>query len=71
MYFTYPSTAAESGTEKEIKEFAAQYNVKFDMFSKIDVNFSGAHPLWNFLKKKQGMFMLYAFFEILCFIGAD
>ncbi len=30
------------------------------MFSKIDVNFSSAHPLWVFLKSKQGGFMLDA-----------
>ena len=44
----------EPGTEKEIKEFVAKYNVTFDLFSKIDVNFSSAHPLWVFLKNKQG-----------------
>jgi len=50
----------EPGTEEQIKEFAAKYNVTFDMFSKIDVNFSSAHPLWVFLKSKQGGFMLDA-----------
>ena len=30
------------------------------MFSKIDVNFSSAHPLWVFLKEKQGGFMVNA-----------
>jgi glutathione peroxidase-family protein len=30
------------------------------MFSKIDVNFSSAHPLWVWLKEKQGGFMLNA-----------
>lgn len=49
----------EPGTNEEIKEFAAGYNVKFDMFDKIDVNgsyFGGgeAHPLWTYLKAKQG-----------------
>ncbi len=51
----YSPPAAKSGTEKEIKEFAAKYNVKFDMFSEIDDNFSTARPLWNFLKQKQGL----------------
>ncbi|KAG8454622.1 hypothetical protein GDO86_001008, partial [Hymenochirus boettgeri] len=40
----------EPGDEAQIKEFAASYNVKFDMFSKIDVNGDGAHPLWKWLK---------------------
>lgn len=47
----------EPGTEAEIKKFAAGYNVKFDMFSKIDVNGDDAHPLWKYLKKNQGGFM--------------
>jgi len=44
----------EPGTNSEIKDFAANYNVKFDMFAKIDVNGDSAHPLWKYLKKKQG-----------------
>ncbi|KAI9564102.1 hypothetical protein GHT06_007840 [Daphnia sinensis] len=44
----------EPGTNSEIKTFAANYNVKFDMFAKIDVNGDSAHPLWKYLKKKQG-----------------
>jgi glutathione peroxidase-family protein len=44
----------EPGTNSEIKDFAASYNVKFDMFAKIDVNGDNAHPLWKYLKKKQG-----------------
>lgn len=47
----------EPGTEAEIKKFADGYNVKFDMFSKIDVNGDDAHPLWKYLKKQQGGFM--------------
>jgi len=31
-----------------------QFNVVFDMFSKIEVNGSGAHPLFKYLKEKQG-----------------
>lgn len=50
----------EPGTEQEIKEFAAKYNVKFDMFSKINVNGGSAHPLWAFLKEKQGGFLMNA-----------
>jgi len=41
----------EPGTEEEIQEFCSlTYGVKFDMFSKIDVNGDDAHPLYEFLK---------------------
>lgn len=50
----------EPGTEEQIKEFAAKYEVKFDMFSKINVNGGSAHPLWAFLKEKQGGFLVNA-----------
>lgn len=45
----------EPGTNEEIKKFATEkYNVKFDLFTKINVNGSDADPLWNYLKHKQG-----------------
>ena len=44
----------EPGSNSEIKQFAAGFGVKFDMFEKIDVNGTKAHPLWEFLKEKQG-----------------
>jgi len=45
----------EPGTEREIKMFAMEnYRVTFDLFSKIDVNGDTAHPLWKYLKYKQG-----------------
>ncbi|CAG7822021.1 unnamed protein product [Allacma fusca] len=44
----------EPGTEAEIKEFIKKYNVDFDMASKIDVNGDDAHPLWKYMKSKQG-----------------
>jgi len=51
----------EPGTESEIKEFAtSKYNVTFDMFSKINVNGGDAHPLWVYLKQKQGGFLMNA-----------
>uniref|UniRef100_A0A2K5MT46 Glutathione peroxidase n=1 Tax=Cercocebus atys TaxID=9531 RepID=A0A2K5MT46_CERAT len=40
----------EPGSNEEIKEFVAGYNVKFDMFSKICVNGDDAHPLWKWMK---------------------
>lgn len=43
----------EPGTEKEIAEGCLiNYGVTFQMFSKIDVNGKGAHPLFVFLKKR-------------------
>merc|ERR1711860_419290 len=43
---------------EEIKAFAAAKGVEFDkgfdFFAKIDVNGKNAHPLWDYLKKKQG-----------------
>jgi len=48
----------EPGTDAEIKEFAKGYNTEWDLFSKIDVNGDGAHPLWKWMKaqpKGKGM----------------
>jgi len=44
----------EPGSNEDIKRFAAGYNVKFDMFAKIDVNSGKTHPLWDYLKNTQG-----------------
>jgi len=45
----------EPWPEAEIKKFVTEkYHVTFDMFSKIDVNGDNAHPLWKYLKHKQG-----------------
>lgn len=44
----------EPGTDAEIKEFAAARGATFDMFSKIEVNGANTHPLFVFLKAKQG-----------------
>ncbi len=42
--------AQEPGTEQEIQEFCkAKYDVKFDLFSKIDVNGDSAAPLYKYL----------------------
>lgn len=46
----YPGLPQEPGSNAEIKEFAAGYNVKFDMYSKICVNGDDAHPLWKWMK---------------------
>ena len=43
----------ESGTEAEIAEFCSvNYGVTFPLFSKIEVNGEGAHPLYQYLKKE-------------------
>ena len=44
----------EPGDEAEIANFCSlTYDVKFPMFSKIDVNGSGAHPLYQWLKSQK------------------
>ena len=44
----------EPGNEAEIQQFCSlTYDVSFPMFSKIDVNGSNAHPLYQYLKKAQ------------------
>ena len=43
----------EPGDENEIKNFCSlNYDVKFPLFAKIDVNGSNAHPLYKYLKKE-------------------
>lgn len=44
----------EPGDAKDICSFVAKKNVKFDMFEKINVNGNNAHPLYVYLKHKQG-----------------
>ncbi|EEC10032.1 CEBPA: CCAAT/enhancer-binding protein alpha, putative [Ixodes scapularis] len=45
----------EPGSNEEVAKFcSAKYNVKFDLFGKVDVNGDDAHPLWKYLKHKQG-----------------
>ncbi len=46
--------AQEPGTEEEIASFCSlTYGVDFPMFSKIDVNGSNTHPLYQFLKTEK------------------
>ena len=43
----------EPGNEAEIRNFCqTQYDVSFPMFSKIEVNGAGAHPLYAYLKSQ-------------------
>ncbi|KAL9698051.1 hypothetical protein quinque_001492 [Culex quinquefasciatus] len=45
----------EPQTNEQIKKFAQEKKgAKFDLFSKIYVNGDETHPLWQFLKEKQG-----------------
>ena len=45
----------EPGDEAEIASFCStSYGVTFPMFAKIEVNGSGAHPVYQWLKKEQG-----------------
>jgi len=47
--------AQEPGSNQEIKNFAREkFNAKFDLFEKVDVNGNKAHPLFVFLREKQG-----------------
>ena len=46
--------AQEPGSDKEIAEFCSKnYGVTFPMFSKIDVNGAGAHPLYKYLQEEK------------------
>ncbi|XP_056632015.1 uncharacterized protein LOC130897359 [Diorhabda carinulata] len=44
----------EPGDNDQICQFVQSKNVKFDVFQKVNVNGNDAHPLWNYLKYKQG-----------------
>ena len=45
----------EPGDEAEIRNFCSlTYDVDFPMFSKVDVNGDGAHPLWKWMKEEKG-----------------
>lgn len=45
----------EPWPEQDIKKWVKdKYAVEFDMFSKVNVNGGNAHPLFKYLKKKQG-----------------
>ena len=47
----------EPGSEEEIQQFCStKYDVTFDMFSKVDVNGSSRHPVYQFLAGDQAAF---------------
>ncbi len=44
----------EPGDAEEIKNFCSlNYDVNFPLYAKIEVNGSGAHPLWKWLKQEK------------------
>jgi glutathione peroxidase len=44
----------EPGDEQQIRSFCTtKYDVTFPMFSKVEVNGAGAHPLYKYLKHRQ------------------
>jgi len=48
----------EPGSESDIRSFCdLQFGVRFPLFSKIDVNGAGTHPLYEFLKKTRPGFL--------------
>jgi len=51
----------EPGSDAEIKQFAqGKYGAKFPLFSKVEVNGNGAHPLFVKLKKEGGKTLVSA-----------
>ena len=57
----------EPDSDDVIKKFAAGYNVKFAMFSKINVNGSNALPLYKYLKSQlKGTLGRYLF---ICYLS--
>ena len=47
----------ETKCELDIEEFVrTKFNVKFDMFSKIDVNGPNCHPLYRFLRRNSELY---------------
>lgn len=60
----------EPDSEEVIKKFVAGYKVKFDMFSKINVNGENALPLYKYLKNQLkgtlGSFIKWNFAKFLC-----
>jgi len=50
----------EPGCSVDIQEFLKKNKVEFDVYDKINVNGKEAHPLYDFLKKEQGGFLVDA-----------
>jgi len=43
----------EQGSDEDIRQFCdLRFNIKFPLFSKIEVNGDNAHPLYNYLKEQ-------------------
>jgi len=50
----------EPGCEVDIQEFLKKNNVEFDVYNKVKVNGNEADPMYQWLKKKQGGFLIDA-----------
>lgn len=52
----------EPGSDQDIEKFVCEGPFKgtFELFSRIDVNGSNAHPLWTWLKNQKSGFLLNA-----------
>lgn len=48
----------EPGDNAQIECSVRERKVEFDLFEKVNVNGKEAHPVWQFMKKKQGGFLL-------------
>lgn len=60
----------EPGTEQEIEEFCrTSYDVTFPLFSKVEVNGPGAHPVFQWLRARKGGRLAWNFTKFL--IDAD
>lgn len=60
----------EAGNVAEIRAFADGYGVEFEMFAKVDVNGSSAHPVFAFLRSRLsdvlGSSVKWNFTKFLC-----
>jgi phospholipid-hydroperoxide glutathione peroxidase len=54
LAFPSNSFSQEPDSNADIAKFAESKGVKFDMMAKIYVNGDETHPLYQFLKKRQG-----------------
>jgi len=53
----------EPGSPEEIRKFVNGLGVEFQMFEKIDVNGKNTHPVYEYLKSKQGGVLVHLFYD--------
>jgi len=60
----------EPGSAEDIRKFAEGFGAKFDIFAKVDVNGSSAHPLFKLLRSQLsdvlGSSIKWNFTKFLC-----